>query len=538
MISLAWLSIRSESHYFLNMIAHYNLLQNKPQLSQKYYQELLIEAPVYAYKGFVQFLFATEQYKEIALLIPKLQDQFKDDLSVQLIFGQSLAEIGQEEAASQKFISLQQKHKSNQELTYLAAVSYSKTSPQKAIDVISEYLNSAPMQPRDCIFYFLLSQLFMSLNNRPQAIEHVKKSLDLCPRFDKGWLFLGLIQEQEGHINDAIAGYTRYLQLTGSDKRVEYQLQKLLVQSKMTSPMNGLGSTQNIKSSSCLTSALSWYELGSYENALYACDNCLKEHPDNQDARLLKVHIFSAMNQPLQAADLLQSYMLHEPHNEAWYKALHLLHHAGLPSEKVSAVLQTVEKKHPGQALPVLYLADLYTRIWDTDKAITYHKKATTLTNNELLKVKILFNLASIYFETDKYAEMKKTIDQAYGLNIEFPPLNNLLAYYYASKGSNISQAQHHLDLALKNDSQNPHFLDTQALIWYRKHEYTKAADLLKKVAAAAPADYFIHYHLAKTFHKLGSFSEAYTIMKKTLELAHTQQQKAKCNFFIEQWKK
>ncbi len=524
------------NHFHAHTMAHYNLLENRPQAALDQWKLILEDPtiPVYAYKGFLQFLFATGQYKTIVSLKPQLETIFEDDVPTQLIFGQALAETGQEKAADEKFITLQQQHKTNQELTYLASISYSKTSPQKAIDLINEYLKTSN-SPRDCIFHFLLSQLSMSLNNPTQALKHIEQSVNDCPGFGKGWLALGFIQEQQGKINEAIAGYTRYLQLVGSDKQVEQQLQKLLLQAKLN-PQSAVPKQTPPQAQTCMVHALTQYEVGNYPNALLSCDTCLKEMPDNQEARLLKVHILTAMSELNQALELLEKYILAEPENQTWYKALHLLHHAGLNIDKVISVFKSSEKSHPTSIWATLYLADIYRRMNSLPEAIAYHNKAFKLTDQAPLKAKILFNLASIYWEQEQFTEMKKVIDQAVGLGTDFPPLQNLLAYYYASKGANLSLAQHHIDVVLKKDPKNPHFLDTQALIWYRQHNYQKAETLLTQLTQKAPGDYFIHYHLAQTYQKMGKSKEAYTTLEKTLTLARSDLQKEKCIFLKKLW--
>lgn len=194
---LTCLSISAMNHnspYQAYLLGYYNLLEENGEEAFSCFQQVFKNSSsIWPYKGFVQLLQATSNSKAIIALMPKLKEPFKNDVQMQTIFGYALAESGNQQAADDLFIQLVNQHPTNQELTYLAATAYSKTSPLKAIEVIEQFLNAAAAQPRNCIFYFLESQLYMSLNNKEKAIEKVKKSVELCDRLDKGWLLLGAL---------------------------------------------------------------------------------------------------------------------------------------------------------------------------------------------------------------------------------------------------------------------------------------------------------------------------------------------------------
>ena len=513
----------NSQQYQWSILGHYSLMQQKPQASQAYYQKLLSSSQSpYPYSGYVRFLFATNQLNIIASLIPKLEESFKDDLDMQLMFAQALAGTGKKIEAETRFIQLQQKHKDNAELTYQAAQAHAKHDPKKSILVIDEFLNSTPFQPRNCLFYFMKSQHYMALNDKKSAIQNAQKSLDICPRFDKGWLLLGMLHEQEGKINEAVKGYSTFLELTGPNKEIEHQISSLLLKSKLQK-----GSTSSHLS--YLTNALTWYENQEFEKALMAIDRSLQADPANQDARLLKINILSAMNKITNATDLLQQWMSEEPSNETWFKTLHLLYKAGLHKDKAIAVLHAVEQKNPQELLVVLYLADAYMRAHLFPSALSYHEKALTLTNDPLLKTKIAFNMGMIHFETNNITAMKEVLEQSKQYGAPFPPMHNLLAYYYATHGRDLARAQSYLDQALKIDANNPHFLDTQALIWYKKRDYAQAEKLLKKLAKQEPEDYFIHLHLAKTENKLGKQKQSMLTLNKATLCAPTDGERTLC---------
>jgi predicted Zn-dependent protease len=499
-------------------------MQKKPQDSQDYYQQLLASgSSPYMYSGYVRFLFASNQLVDIVSLLPQLEKPFEDDLDMQLIFAQSLAGVGKQDIANDRFIQLQQKHKTHAELTYMAAQAHSINNPKKSIQVIDEFLNSTPFQPRNCLFYFLKSQHYMALNNKKEAITQAKKSLDICPQFDKGWLLLGMLQEQEGRVKEAITGYSNFLELAGPNKEIEKQISSLTLKLKFNKTYSGT------KENSFLTDALTWYENKEYAKALTAVNNSLKQDPSHQEARLLKINILSASNHVDAAGVLLQTWMMEEPSNNTWFKALHLLYRAGLSKDRALTIFHAVEKKHPQELLVALYLADTYTRAGLFNPAIDYHKKAVSLTTDPLLKTKIAYNMGTIHHTTNDITAMKEALEDGVHHGAPFPPLYNLLAYYYATYGRDTKRAQTYINQALKDDGKNPHFLDTQAVIWYKQREYAKAEKILKKLATQEPKDHFIQLHLAKTEHKLGKQKQSMHRLSKALKYANTDNERTTC---------
>jgi predicted Zn-dependent protease len=518
------LPAQNGQEYHLSMLGHYALMQKKPQDSHDYYQQLLASgSSPYMYSGYIRFLFASNQFTDIVSLLPQLEKPFENDLDMQLIFAQSLAGAGRQNVANDRFIQLQQKYKTHAELTYMAAQAHSVNNPKKSIQVIDEFLNSTPFQPRNCLFYFLKSQHYMALNDKKEAITQAKKSLDICPQFDKGWLLLGMLQEQEGKVKEAITGYSNFLELAGPNKEIEQQISALTLKLRFNKTNSGT------KENSFLTDALTWYENKQYAKALTAINNSLKQDPSDQESRLLKINILSASNHVDAAATLLQTWMMEEPSNDTWFKALHLLYRAGLSKDRALSIFHAVEKQHPQELLVALYLADTYTRARLFSAAVDYHKKALSLTTDPLLKTKIAYNMGTIHHTTNDIAAMKQALEEGIQHGALFPPLYNLLAYYYATYGRDTRRAQTYISQALKDDAKNPHFLDTQAVIWYKQREYAKAEKILKKLAAREPKDHFIQLHLAKTEHKLGKQKQSMHTLNKALKYAHTDNERTTC---------
>ncbi len=85
----------------------------------------------------------------------------------------------------------------------------------------------------------------------------------------------------------------------------------------------------------------------------------------------------------------------------------------------------------------------------------------------------------------------------------------------------NIVIAQQLLDRARSNQKNNPHFLDTQAVLYYKKEQYTQAKSLLTTLLKQEPTDATIALHLAKTEYKLGNTAQAQALLARADKHAH-----------------
>src|SRR2546430_2720766 len=84
--------------------------------------------------------------------------------------------------ADDRFIRLNDKHKTNPELAFNAANSYlRRKEPENALKVINNYLNNSPRKPTNFLFHFMIAQIQLQLNNKEEALKSVQKSLEMHP---------------------------------------------------------------------------------------------------------------------------------------------------------------------------------------------------------------------------------------------------------------------------------------------------------------------------------------------------------------------
>lgn len=533
-ISFAMNADKATQNLARYMMANYYQLGNDLKSAGYWYSQITPDNDsLYVYSGYIPYLAATGSFTDIAKLIPQLDGLFKNNQEMQLIFASALEQTGKKDEAYSRLVTLNDQYKSNSELAFKVVQMYlERSEPENALKVIKNLLNNSPRRPNNFIFLFMESQIYLQLNKKPEALAALKQCIEAYPKFDKSWLLYAALQEQEGKIEEAIKGYTNFLELASSpNNEIERHLVMLAYRQKLQKQKN------NTDPKYSLMLAAQFFDKKEYAKALENIDQFLAKNPSDVEARLLKIQILAHQKQFDKAAQLLEQWMKKEDDIELWLKTLHLLTYIGLPYQTGLKTLQSLEK-HKESLTVMLYAADLALRIPDQEKALPLLQKGYKAATDAATKTKIALQIGIIYFDQQKWELAQKTLEDALALKQQYSPLNNLLAYLYASKKNDLKKANEHIVLALNKDPNNPHFLDTKALILYKENKFEEAIPILQKVAYAHPTDYTVLCHLGKCYYKNGNNKKAIDTMKAAVQIAKNDHDKTKAETKLKEWSK
>ncbi len=271
--------------------ADYNQFGKNPQVAYQWYKKFLDDEqrPGYMYKGLLHLLQQTNNNSQIILLMPSIEPSFAHDTEAQLLFAQALQQAGHQNAADKKFIQLLDKAKDNQQVAFQAAqVFLRKKEPENALQTIKDYLSSTPGNPSNFIFHFLEAQIYLGMNKKQEALASIEKSLDLQPSFDKGWLMLALLHEQDDQLKKAIKEYTTFLEISDAPSlQIQEHILRLAFKQKLIEAQE-----QKLQVDiSCFDQALALFKAHKYKEALQTINNCLIQKPKDIDTVVLKVGI-------------------------------------------------------------------------------------------------------------------------------------------------------------------------------------------------------------------------------------------------------
>ncbi len=519
--------------YQLSFWANYMHLKGDEAKADKYFNALLVsdKSASLSY-GYLYYLRDTERYEKIIELEPQLQKKFPDDPDIALMIAKALEATHQRKKAYLYLMKASKKFKENQELTYYAALAYHEMGEsQQAIKIVNDFL-SLGISTAPYVFHFLLSQFYLENDDTEKAFAQVKKSLDLYPQFDKGWLFLGLLYQHMGKIQQAIDGYGRFLELVGQDVLVELQLAQLIMSKERNN--DPYISSEEAFSRYYYQQALAYYKQKNFTEALKAIERSLKNDTEALNSLLLKIDILGSLERYHEIVVFLAKQLQNKAQEQLWLHVAHLLATAHPESEELLNLMVKNAQKKAGDIQAVLFAADVALRANHKRHARTFLRKSYELTNDVKLKAKICFQLAMLHYQSNAYKKMKNLLSKALEHDAQFAPAHNLLAYYYATKGDNPSRAQEYAQKALKLDPDNHHYKDTQAWIYYKTKDYQKAEKLLAEIAHADDA--LIALHRAKLSHKLGKNAQAKEDIYRALQLSETDSHKACCTKWINRW--
>lgn len=487
--------------YQLFSWGYYNFCSKNFATSEKFFNKFFektdlkdVQSPLI---GYLNFLFETKNYQKFLALFDAHKDYFAQNEQIQFIHAMVLRSMSRFEESIQEFKNLNKKFPHNQELAYYAILaSLTNLDFKNALESIENLFKSNSATRSNYVFHLLASRCYIGINDLKNAKSSIDKCVQLHPQSPHGWLMYGMIYKIAQEINNAIYGYSRLLDLVGSDKTIEQELFNLKIRQKSICQKS-------------LDKAIELYNSNKIELALELLNKSFSENnfelEDFNTAMILKIEILTALNKGSDALKLLEQLIVKQPNNKVWYETLNLFYHGTQNKKEIAKLINKIAESQQQNILANLYAADIILRT-DSAKGIKYCYKCINLTKDPDLKSKIIFQIASTHYQDKKFNELEKVLTENLNNN-QYAPLINLAAYYYTTKGKNLKLAQELIDRIFtgKNENlkNNPQILDTRALIWYKNKEYDKAVKSFGQLAALSPDDKLIEKHLNKAKMKL-----------------------------------
>jgi predicted Zn-dependent protease len=517
--------------------ANYEHFAGNSTKAQEWYNDIInaSTSSVYTYKGYIAHLYQIHNYGAIVRLIDKLDGSFQDDPDIQLIFALSVRQTGNTAQSDERLVRLSERFKDHTEIIFHTVEALvQKKELENALVLIDNFLNTATKRPNGFIFHFLKAQLCAQLGKVQEARQHITICLDKHPRFDKGWLLFALIQEQVGQIGEAIRGYSSYLQLSGdNNEQIKHHLLQLSMRQKALESR-----TQVLNpNADAYDKALSLMKLKKYDEALAHLDRYLAAQPDDPAARTLKVQILIAATHYDQLFTALKTWLTQEPTNQLCLQTLKLLARTEIPLATLTNFLESMKTQDALRITMLTHLADLYARNKQPEKALECYEQLRTAPIDRELKAKVCYQIAAHYYDKGNYTAMLPVLLEGIGAQPSFAPLNNLLAYHYASEGKELDKAQQYIDIALKNQTRNPHFLDTQALIHLKRGSHAQALAVLETIIKQIPQDPTVQLHLAQALAQQGEVKRALGFARRVADYTHNADERTTAHALIEQLK-
>ena len=118
-----------------------------------------------------------------------------------------------------------------------------------------------------------------------------------------------------------------------------------------------------------------------------------------------------------------------------------------------------------------------------------------------------LYALAGAYGRIGAEQQNEQVLRDVIKLDPSFAGANNDLGYTWAEQGENLDQAEAMVGKALRDEPDNPSFLDSMGWVLYKRGKFEQAAKNLER--AAALADPVVLDHLGDALYRLGNHDQA-----------------------------
>ena len=487
--------------YSLYLKANFQQMSGDFDRALKTYNDLFeLNAPPYVYEGYLRLLSETNQFPAIAALIDKTEDVFPESLDIQLIYVQSLLSTNQDERAEELLLKLKEKYPNNEQVTYFSAAFYEKSSQfPKALDMLDSFLKKRRLKPKFFLFFFLKAKIYLKMESFPDALLAINNSLKLHPKFEKGWLFKGLLLEQMGNITAAIKSYKQFVTIAGPDIAVIKQIVQLLFnEEEFVQAAQTLKQIKSDHPKYFFDLALLHWKAQMNQPALEYVTQSLERDPNFIKAKVLKLEVLLALNKKQELLSMIEQWLSAEKEDNSVVSLVALFRKIGIPAPILSQVLKQVHQKKPKNYTLLVAAGDLLMQTNDLDSALDCYRKALPLVDRIPLKSKIYFQIGTIQFATGKDTAAEKSLLHALKFKPTYPSAYNLLAYYYARNNRNLKKAHKFVDEALKIRPQSAYYLDTKGYVLFQLGKKDEAIELFKKAYKLAPEDMTIKEHLQK----------------------------------------
>jgi len=264
---------------------------------------------------------------------------------------------------------------------------------------------------------------------------------------------------------------------------------------------------------------LSYFNEGKYKEALNAFKKAKSIDPTSSYIRIKIAFVLVRLGKLDEAEKELKEVKKLDPDNlEASLGLIFLYSYLGKNKKLEEEYGEFLEKAHelrPQDTKISEYLAQFYFYKKEIDKAITLYEAIVKLHPNYF---DTRYLLGYLY---DEKGERKKAI-QTWKKILEDNPNHidtlNALGYVYAEEGIELDKAEEMIKKALEKDPDNGAYLDSLGWVYFKRKEYTKAEEYLKR-AISNHKDPVIYEHLGDLYIKLNDTKNAVEYYKKGLEL-------------------
>jgi tetratricopeptide (TPR) repeat protein len=129
--------------------------------------------------------------------------------------------------------------------------------------------------------------------------------------------------------------------------------------------------------------------------------------------------------------------------------------------------------------------------------------------NNQALATDANAMLGDAYYGNKEFEKSDKAYDDALTIDPNNSSVLNNYSYYLALRKSNLEKAEKMSSLLIRNNPDNPSFLDTHAWVLYSREKYREAKRIIERAISTGKANAVHFEHYGDILYKLGDVDGA-----------------------------
>jgi tetratricopeptide (TPR) repeat protein len=363
----------------------------------------------------------------------------------------------------------------------------------------------------------LQARAYMQLDNRQEAILHLRQATELNPQFVRAWAELAYQYELNRDYVQARQSYNRLLQLGMENKEVYIRLIDLNL--KLNNPEKALQTAQEgPEDEHFLLQACNLFLQQSFfqqaREILEGMQN--KGYASARQDLLQAILAYKGDQDPQQALEILKKIPEDSQHFERSLDLQARLLH------RMDRQDQALEKTRQGrEAFPE------NPSFWLLESEILQEKKqlqaSQELTSKALEKFPedsdILYQMGFIQHQLEQKEEALELMEKAINQDPEYAPALNFVGYSLAEQGRDLQRALILIKKALEQDPENGFYLDSLAWVYFQSGNLDQAWQHIQKAVGQVQEDPIIWEHYGDIAAELKKLGEARQGYQKALDL-------------------
>ncbi len=382
------------------------------------------------------------------------------------------------------------------------------------------YQKMLEIDPENIIGGYYYAKMLTEMNRFAEAEALYRKIIQQRPAFEAAWLSLAQLYETQNKFDEAINVYRRYLDTNPARVGFRMKIAELLVKANKE-PQAEKEFKEILKVDPAnrevrIALGLLYYDMRRFDESVVEFSSLLEMAPQDDKLRYLLANALEQKGDTRQALAMYQKIApTFELYANAQIHAAMILKKENRLADAVSVIIGAIEKKSD-QVVLYLYLSSLYEDGKDMVKAEKIIREGIALfpRNTDLH-----YALGTILEKVNRFEESIQSMEKVLALDPQNADALNFIGYSYADRGMHLDRAEQMIVQALKIKPDNGYILDSLGWVYFKKNQYTKALNQLKRALELLPDDPNIIEHMGDVYLKIGQSKKAAEFYRKAAKI-------------------